>query len=681
MLKQLFLAPVLASLLLICALPAAAQTIPVTEDNIHSFLYIGGSLRLACYTDEALLGSLSKRKLLVGARFRAFGPAAKLRVLKGKIKRIKTALRQSVVPALRRKALSNQVIRLRQKVRKLTAASATCRQFNGGNSSGSSSSSPPDSPGSCTQISQYGITWLFDKGYPCGQFVNGDWWALGPLTITRISPDAHDGINGWTVNQAYENKESLDQRFWDGYYYDASLMPSLPHTTSGVESIIKVVSTPTCPRNQCISDAAILTVVNQIPERDAFRPPFSGSYKPFFYTRDLQTQLLPKLGLTSHAISQADALARSPRMPRLDFTSSSVVSFIPNNSVYPESRTWGAEMAVSNAELIYWLSMDLPLADKMPSLIDMVQYGIDLYGSRKTLKTTWIHGGGGNGAGRLVPFMFAAIMLNSNEMKQELADSREAFWERYMFNRSTKTGEVYWGGRLEGWDTEDSFWKARAIDTDEDRAGKDWYEYIDGGAHMGGQYLGCVALPTKYSALVIHLFPAMKLIWPVRDITILEFADRWVTQGVHTQPDLCAPPMGFCIGGSNAGEVCTYANLNACPSGVCAAGACEDGPYAGQPCVVDRSRTDGDATGAAGPSPQNDCGGSECTMNPQFYKATYGPDPANPGECINDSDGSDGIGRYPELDGLYVDSQNEIAPRRSTFGDEMWVAYRALDPD
>ncbi len=25
------------------------------------------------------------------------------------------------------------------------------------------------------EISQYGVTWTFDKEYPCGQFANGDW--------------------------------------------------------------------------------------------------------------------------------------------------------------------------------------------------------------------------------------------------------------------------------------------------------------------------------------------------------------------------------------------------------------------------------------------------------------------------------------------------------------------------
>ena len=66
-------------------------------------------------------------------------------------------------------------------------------------------------------VTQYEITWYFDKAYTVGQFANGDWWVLGPVTITRITPDyrlrdfwdfttsktkgvVFHWINGWQVN-------------------------------------------------------------------------------------------------------------------------------------------------------------------------------------------------------------------------------------------------------------------------------------------------------------------------------------------------------------------------------------------------------------------------------------------------------------------------------------------------
>jgi hypothetical protein len=39
-----------------------------------------------------------------------------------------------------------------------------------------------------SSISQYGITWTFDTSCECGQFCNGDWWVVGPVTIIGIAP-------------------------------------------------------------------------------------------------------------------------------------------------------------------------------------------------------------------------------------------------------------------------------------------------------------------------------------------------------------------------------------------------------------------------------------------------------------------------------------------------------------
>src|SRR5437763_284412 len=35
-------------------------------------------------------------------------------------------------------------------------------------------------------VSQYGITWTFDKPARVGQFVNGDWYVVGPVIVSDI---------------------------------------------------------------------------------------------------------------------------------------------------------------------------------------------------------------------------------------------------------------------------------------------------------------------------------------------------------------------------------------------------------------------------------------------------------------------------------------------------------------
>src|SRR3954463_9789543 len=37
-------------------------------------------------------------------------------------------------------------------------------------------------------ISQYGITWTFEQPATSGQFINGDWWVVGPVKIININP-------------------------------------------------------------------------------------------------------------------------------------------------------------------------------------------------------------------------------------------------------------------------------------------------------------------------------------------------------------------------------------------------------------------------------------------------------------------------------------------------------------
>ena len=54
------------------------------------------------------------------------------------------------------------------------------------------------------RISQFGITWTFDKDYTVGQFANGDYWVVGPVTIIRIQPVSVE-LNGRMINGSMIN--------------------------------------------------------------------------------------------------------------------------------------------------------------------------------------------------------------------------------------------------------------------------------------------------------------------------------------------------------------------------------------------------------------------------------------------------------------------------------------------
>ncbi len=48
----------------------------------------------------------------------------------------------------------------------------------------------------CASIEQFGITWTFDSDYECGQFANGDYWVVGPVTIVSIDPPSKVAVQG-----------------------------------------------------------------------------------------------------------------------------------------------------------------------------------------------------------------------------------------------------------------------------------------------------------------------------------------------------------------------------------------------------------------------------------------------------------------------------------------------------
>ena len=93
------------------------------------------------------------------------------------------------------------------------------------------------------RVSQYEFTWYFDHAYTVGQFANGDWWVIGPVTITNITPtyrvrDFYDfttartkgvvlkKINGWQVNPTFQQKQGFDETLLE---FDSTVVPALPY--------------------------------------------------------------------------------------------------------------------------------------------------------------------------------------------------------------------------------------------------------------------------------------------------------------------------------------------------------------------------------------------------------------------------------------------------------------------
>jgi hypothetical protein len=96
-----------------------------------------------------------------------------------------------------------------------------------------------------SSVSQYGITFTFDKQYEVGTFLNGDYWVLGPVVITRITPDFDGTRHGWEVNPVYVHPPA--QGFRGGIAgFNPALVPVLPYTAAPGKDF-SFPTTPTGP--------------------------------------------------------------------------------------------------------------------------------------------------------------------------------------------------------------------------------------------------------------------------------------------------------------------------------------------------------------------------------------------------------------------------------------------------
>jgi hypothetical protein len=227
-----------------------------------------------------------------------------------------------------------------------------------------------------TSVSQYGITWTFSQAHEVGQFANGDWWVVGPVTITALTPEYVNGFNGWEINPTSTTKQGFDKRVDS---FKDSLVPGLPRTITTAVSIVKSISTDTTQATcrPCLRTAAVLTVVTAIPPDSGatvFRPPYFGVAKPYISTTSLRTDLLPSLAPVANTPTLAATAANFQRV-QLDHKEGWTCRAMHPADNLPD---YGSTIAGRNADGVLRLLLNDPLANRMPLLINLVQYGIDL---------------------------------------------------------------------------------------------------------------------------------------------------------------------------------------------------------------------------------------------------------------------------------------------------------------
>jgi hypothetical protein len=97
--------------------------------------------------------------------------------------------------------------------------------------------SAPDS--AVASISQYGVTWTFDRSVVAGRFVTGDWWVVGPVTVRSVSPTPTADRHGSVVNPSAGDRQGYDRRM---AHFDPALRATFPVVLQPGDALVSVAS-------------------------------------------------------------------------------------------------------------------------------------------------------------------------------------------------------------------------------------------------------------------------------------------------------------------------------------------------------------------------------------------------------------------------------------------------------
>jgi len=274
-----------------------------------------------------------------------------------------------------------------------------------------------------SSVSQHGITWYFDQEHEVGQYANGDWWVLGPVSIVNITPESRevDGrvINGSMVNPT--NGHSSNRQGYDSYpsdmFYRSELNVAPSYTgqnlTLSQGSLVSSIHRPSPPTRgrPILNDLAILTVVQEVPPSGAFRPHPYGADKTSYWTESqLDYGILQNL---PHVSNMPDLSSRSEEALRFWNEQDTnwqqrAVQASNNQPVY------GRNIANRNGEMLLLLHLDFADEEKRDLFVGLVQQGLDTYG-RVAEGGRWVSNGGHN-AGRKMPMLLAGLALGDPEI-------------------------------------------------------------------------------------------------------------------------------------------------------------------------------------------------------------------------------------------------------------------------
>jgi hypothetical protein len=318
-----------------------------------------------------------------------------------------------------------------------------------------------------SSVTQYGITWSFEKPVHVGQFVNGDYYVVGPTTIVAITPEPKDGRNGSCLNpSAIIEKVGFDGRIPHGRY-GPKLFLAPPISLKPGNSLLSSISLDEIhtlkpmlwriekSQRSPLRTVAVLTCLDTPVPADAFRPAYTGKRHQIYLARNLKRDLLPKLarrditfkcyvGTGYDHVSLQDTVRWFQR-PWVDLILDEFGAPVENMPVY------GAHFVRAAGIASLLLCLDFPPEEKEPLLINFIQVGIDLWGIAGQGQPPCWNALGGHANGRKWPIIFAGMLLGDTEMQKPtkkypyLSFSEDT---QTMFGDCWTGAKVVWAGHM-----------------------------------------------------------------------------------------------------------------------------------------------------------------------------------------------------------------------------------------
>ncbi len=291
-----------------------------------------------------------------------------------------------------------------------------------------------------TQLSQYGITWDFNTPVEYGQFVNGDYWVVGPVTITSVSPAWDGQRHGSMVDPA--TIASQGYRAGLDLTFEAALRATFPVTLGGVSSLVSTIGLPEINpggAHEGIDVAAVLTVVSAPVPAGTFRPPYVAGPKPLYNVSQVNYGAVPILPLpTGATMPNLTGVMTRVWLDHSGMRGNAGGSLHPSGNMEPYPRDSTQQMSTVA------VAMMVDTGSRNEYIHRMIQLGIDLYHCHLNNGDAW-RAYGGFGSGRKWPIVFAGIVLGDTSMQNPIATTPACCCLTGTVNKFGEDGHTYYG--------------------------------------------------------------------------------------------------------------------------------------------------------------------------------------------------------------------------------------------